>query len=180
MDDERWNGYLSQVDEINTSINPQINEIMKAEFSERENRINNSFNQQKFSSEYSPAFGSRHTQDKAMDASEKTYHNNISALYIEMKNRKDELENAKNNIIDKLFEFDGGSYDEAKKLRDNWLEEQAKNRTKENNPNMDSKLEALEDKSDQATNTIATEFNEPRPSVNEKFNDKAEGFDLDL
>lgn len=179
MDDERWNGYLSQIDEINATINPQINEIMKSEFSERENRINNSFNQQKLSSEYSPAFGSKRTQDKAMDASEKSYQKNITALYAEMKNRKQELENAKDNIVDKLFEFDGGSYDEAKIMRDKWLEEQAKNRTKENDPNKDSRLESVEDRSVQANHSIAREFNEPTPSLNDKFNNKAED-DLDL
>lgn len=156
------------------SLNKQIEEKLKNEFSDEERKIHDAYFQQIYTSENSPAYGSKESQDKAKDSAQRAYDRGTMLVAEKVAQRKAELEKARDGIIDKIYQYDGGSYDEAMANHNKWLEEQAKTRTQESNPNLDSRQQSQEEKSAQATHSIKTEFNDPKPSIVNDFNERSQ------
>lgn len=182
MDKESWDAlqvlYLSE----RHSLTKQKEEMLKEEFSAEELRIKESYVKQVHNAEKSPAYGSKERKAKAMTASEVAYNHANSLISAKIEQREYEIEQKIIKHLDKIYEFNGGSRQQAELDHNAWLEQQARERTKADSAQIDSRQYTKEEKNVDQSQNLSEGIGMTNPTVTESFNEVGladKGMDLD-
>lgn len=149
------------------ALDQQIAQKLKEDFGQEELEIHRTYIDQIRSSS-SPAFGTYQAKDKAIQSSEVAYDHKTNQISQKISQREQELQKERDEILNCIYEFDGGSRENAVLAHNKFNEAQ-----KETQPDVS------EEKDNEINNVKSSkDFNDastPSPASVEKNN----GVDID-
>lgn len=181
MDKESWNALDILYQSEKRSLDIQIEQKIKEEFSNEERRIHEALMQQTLNAESSKAYGSKESVEKARASAEASFERGNALIHAKIEQRTYELNKIRDEGLDRIYQYDGGCRFEAEQSHLKWLDEQAKSRNEKDDTNTDTRLDKSNTQEKEPSNISPSESNE-KSTMRDQFNRSTmanEDFDLD-